>query len=135
MASYSVSDENDLKAKARAITGYADNSDEIPAGDLGTLVEVAQLKVANEADDDSWYSDDGLGQALLYTLCIRMKERAENHSVEAWSFSDNRIQARNASKEDLAQYQNWFEEAKRGLQTSEKLGGKAGIVNTSHYIG
>lgn len=132
---YAVETEDELKSLARSITGYEDTQDELPAGHLDDLVTVAAMSVFNETGSDQWFADSGLGQALLFTLCIRTKERVENYSVSSWSVGDQTINVQNAGEEDQAQFVNWAQQVNDGLEASDEVTTAYTVENSAGYIG
>lgn len=132
---YTVDSEADLKQLARGITGYEDTPDELPASDMSTLIQVAAMNVQNDTGSEKWFSDSGLGQALLFTLSVRAKERVENYSVSSWSVGDQTINVQGAGDDEQAQFQNWNEQINKGLEASDVVTTGFAPKNNSSYIG
>jgi hypothetical protein len=132
---HSVSDESELKSLTRSLTGYEDTQDELPQGDLDDLITVAAMEVYNEGGSDKWFTDTGLGQALLFTLCIYAKARVENYSVSSWTVGDQTINVQNAGDEDQVQFTRWAQAANDGIEASEEVTTTYTVENTAGYIG
>lgn len=134
---YQIQDDFELKQKVRTLTGYARDDDELSEPDLDGLLDISKLIIKNATGSDSWYSDEGLGQALLGVTCIRAKESVENYSVSSWSVGDEEIDVSGASDPDAVQFTRWNELVNEGLSASQEAETthSMSIRNTSAYIG
>ncbi len=140
MSSYDITSDRDLHQFVRAETDYADTRDELPQSRLSTLTESAKLRLAVKANvDEGWYSDRGLGLALLGVTCIKAKASVENHSVESWSIrgGDVDIQARDSDGESI-QYTAYERMIADGMATSDvstsEPTSSATNINSASYI-
>lgn len=139
-SNYTPTSDAEVESVVRAITGYDDS--ELPSKQFQTLLDLTKLTLVNETNlsstqgnDDPWYSDDGLGQALVFTAAIRTKVAVENYSVDRWDFGDQTLDVRGAGDADQIQFQEWMERANDGLDASNKADDDTPIPsNTSSYI-
>lgn len=136
------SNDKELKEAVRGETDYADNADELPdtsSGDgtsMTKVIERAKAKVELETGSDQWFSDNGLGFALVAYASMRAKAAVENFAISGYTMGDETVQTRNADPEDSQQIQQWADDVRTGLDASSvdsKQG--VGMSNTSSYIG
>lgn len=132
MTVYAPTTDPELKEFARQATGYTDTN-KLTTAQLDTLVKIAKMRVKNDVGSEQWYSDEGLGQVLTFTLCIGAKSRMENHYLGQWSVGDQNMSVRDASQEDSAQYQEWNDAILDGLDASSVAGGSTSFQLTSNY--
>lgn len=136
MSSHNITDKTELKNRVRALTGYEDEPDELPDSVLDTLITVAQQEVELATGSTNWFSDNGLGLALLATTCIRSKERIENYSMSEWELGDEVIDVSGVADEDAVQFQSWNELAKKGIKSHTTPSQSSDLLsNTADYIG
>lgn len=139
MASFDITDKSGLQSKVRSETGYDDTPDELPASDLGDLVDDAMLLLAVKAGftESDYFSDRGATLALLGASCIKSKASVENITVDSWSIGsgDVAIDASGAGDEDrvFAEYEDMME---TGLAKSEAATESAfpTNINSGTYI-
>lgn len=130
------STDSDLKTAVRAETSYEDTDDQLPDSQLTTIIERAKAKVELETGSNQWYSDDGLGFALVAYTCMRAKSAVENVPLSSYSIGDEQVSFIQADPEDSAQLQQWAEDVNTGLeQSSVDTAIGPTPTNTSDYIG
>lgn len=134
MASYSVTSDSELRTRVRALTGYEDTADELSHSDLDEIAAQAKQSIAVEYGTDTWYSDEGIGMALVGTTCIFAKAAIENYSVSSWSVGDQTIDVQGAGQTEQAQFEFWAGLTSTGVQNSSQSNSVA-PTNTSDYIG
>lgn len=136
MASYDITSDSELKARVRQETGYEDLEFELPESDLDGLIESAKQKVYLETNSDQWYSDTGLGFALLAYTCMRAKASIENANIDGYELGDQEVTVKNANPNTSQQIQMWADDANGGIANSnvDTSGGNQ-MRNTSSYIG
>lgn len=126
----------ELKTAVRAETQYEDTTDELPDSDLDTLVERAKAKVELETGSSKWYSDDGLGFALVAYTCMRAKAAMENATIERYTLGDHSVTVHNADPDTSQQIQQWGDDVRTGLNASSAdTSQRPTMKNTSGYIG
>lgn len=114
-------DDPDLRSKVRSLTQYDDNEDELPQSDLDDIIWATKLDLKNETGSEAWYTDDGLGEALLYGTMIAAKVTVENYGAVQWSFGDETVTTTaEVPPEDSAQLQQWAERANNGMDSSSE---------------
>ncbi len=118
MDDFDITSDSDLREYFRALTLYDDTADEIQKSTLNTQISVAKLKLKNEANSTEWYSDSGLGQALLGTVLILGKAAIENYSVSRWDLGDAEIDVSGASDSEQVQFEEWATLVSDGLKAS-----------------
>lgn len=128
------SDEGDVRDYVRTLTEYSDDDSQLPRKPLQDLTDIAKLRIYNRTGSESFFSDSGLGQALVGVTAILAKARVENYSVSSWSIGDETIDTSGMPAEDSIQVQQWNEMHVEGLQSSSS-GGESAPMNTSDYIG
>lgn len=132
--------DGDVKTTVRHLTGY--DGTELSDAEFSTLLDLTKLTLVNETsvtsdegDNDVWYTDNGLGQALIFTTAIRAKATVENYSVDRWDFADQQIDVRGAGDPDQVQFQRWMKGAANGLDaSSEYEDDDPTPSNTASYI-
>lgn len=123
MVDYDIADTSELKALVRTLTGY--NSQTLSDSDLDNQIQIAKLQLANKVDLDPslagnpFFDDLGLSQALLFTTAIFVKAEVENVSVDSWDVGDVFIRTTRAGDDEQAQFQQWAEYVREGIQASE----------------
>lgn len=134
---YNVLDSDaKLKSAVRAETQYGDNSNELPDSELETIMENAKRRVYLETGSKAWYTDEGMGLVLLAYTCMRAKSAVENIPIAGYTIGDEQIQTRQANPDDSAQFQQWAEDIRVGLDASDvDSSSRQQIGNTSSYIG
>lgn len=125
--------DRDVKQYVRVLTDYDENPDEYPEPQLDAAIEIAKLELYNRVDDDSFYSDSGLGQALVAGTAIIAKLGVENYSVTRWRIGDQEMETTGFQNPEQAQLSNWNEMVKSGLQSSDATPDYA-PSNTASYI-
>jgi hypothetical protein len=136
MASYDITSDTELKAAVRAETSYEDTADELPDSQLTDLIDRAKHKTALETGSEKWYSDSGLGFALVAYTCMRAKSAVENAPIVQYNLGDESVQLRNADPDTSQQVQMWASDVQTGLDASavdQNTGPQ--MTNTSSYIG
>lgn len=130
--------ENDatLMSAVRAETQYEDTSNQLPDSDLTEIMKSAKRRVYLETGSKKWYSDEGLGLVLFAYTCMRAKSAVENIPISGYTLGDEQVQTRQADPEDSAQFQQWAEDVRVGLDASDEDSSNAQkITNTSGYVG
>lgn len=128
--------DSELETAVRAETSYEDNADELPSSQLTNIIERAKARVELETGSNSWYSDDGLGFALVAYTCMRAKSAVENIPLRSYSLGDTDVTFSQADPDDSIQLQQWAEDVKVGLDASSVDSSQgATMTNTSSYIG
>jgi hypothetical protein len=123
MVNYDIADESELKSLVRTLTGYDNNT--VSNDDLENHIQIAQLRLTNKVDldtstsGDPFYDDIGLSQALLFTTALFTKAEVENVSVDSWDVGDVFIETRRAGDDEQAQFQQWAEYVREGIQSSD----------------
>jgi hypothetical protein len=137
MDDYDIQTDADVKELFRALTLYEDSPDEIDDGTLDTQLRAAKIRLSNKIDGDNWYSDSGLGQALLGTTLIMGKCAMENYSVSAWDMGAGSIDVSGAGDVEQAQFSEWASMVSEGIQAADNAANDAhndvGITKT--FIG
>jgi len=120
---YSPTSDADVETTVRALTGY--ETDELDASRFQSLLDLTKLTLINETsvdpstgDDEPWYDDEGLAQAVLFTTAIRVKCAVENYSVDRWDFGDQTLDVRGAGDADQVQFERWMVAAANGIDAS-----------------
>lgn len=131
MTTFAPTQDSELKDFVRAITQYS--TSDIGSTDLDTQVKIAKMRIKNDVGSESWYSDEGLGQALTYTTCIVTKTSLENAYLDSWSVGDQSMTVRDATEEDSAQLQDWNEAILDGLEASSVTSDAQTFTLSSNY--
>lgn len=136
MSSWEPEDDDDVFDAVRDETSYDDTSDELPSSQLEGILERAKHRVALETGSDRWYSDSGLGMVLIAYTCMRAKAAVENVPLSNYSIGDESVSFDADSPEDSAQYQQWADDIRAGLNASD-LDSSSGMHmrNSAGYIG
>jgi hypothetical protein len=128
--------DNELRQAVRAETSYDDTPDELPQSQLSDIVERAKAKVELETGSESWFTDDGLGFALVAYTAMRAKASIENVPLSGYSLGDERVSFDQSDPEDSQQLQQWAEDVSTGLDASSADSAVGPVpTNTSGYIG
>jgi hypothetical protein len=136
MVQYAPSDETELIEQVRALTMYDDTRDELPNATLQTQIGVAQMMLKNKTGSENFYSDSGLGQALLGTTAILAKAAVENYSVDRWSVGADDIDVSGAGDADQMQFEMWNKLINEGLSDSSTQKTASPVPrNSANYIG
>lgn len=114
-----ISNDTELKEAVRAETSYEDTADELPDSQLVTLIERAKHRVSVETGSTKWYGDDGLGLVLVAYTCMRTKASLENFAIEEYALGNQDITTRNADPEESQQIQQWAEDVRVGLDSTD----------------
>lgn len=130
---YAPSNRTELIELVRALTGYDDTADQLPQDQLTSLVQIAQLRLANKADDD-FFTDAGLGQALLGYTAILAKAEVENYSVSGYTIGATSIDTSGAGRDDAAQLKRWATLVREGLDESAAYEASGGLRDSAGYI-
>lgn len=135
MASFEISDKTELKERVRAETGYS-SEDDLSDSDLDTLIDTTMLSVKMETGSDKWFSDAGMGLALMAYTCMRAKSRVENIPLSSYNLGDLQVSMQDTDPETNAQFQQWARDVANGLQASDAYESqRPKMSNTSGYIG
>jgi len=136
MVDYPDSDADTLSL-VRALTLYEDSTDEVTQSELQTHLRVAKMRLKTKTDSDSFYVDDGLGQALVATTAIVAKAAIENYSVDSWDLGAGSIDVSGAGDTDNAQFNEWAQMAAEGIASSSTVTKtrSATNINSANYIG
>jgi hypothetical protein len=139
MNDYDITSNTELDERVRAETGYEDTPDELPQSDLETLRANAKLVLATDAGvDDGWYTDRGLGLALLGVTCVKAKARVENYSVSSWSLGGGdvsiEVEDSDGSSIQMTEYENMIQ---MGMARADDVDATltATNINSASYIG
>lgn len=128
---FEINNDSDIKRFVRGITGYDPTPSELPQEDLETQIALAKGRLSMEysLSGQPWFSDQGLGIALVYGCAIYCKLTVENHSVASWDFGDEEIESRSLSPEESAQLSIWIDIVKDGTDNSDdpSVGGKGSV--------
>lgn len=122
----------------RGLTLYEDTADELPSSTLDTLVKTAKMRLQNKYGSDSFYSDSGLGQALVGATAIIAKSAVENYSVDRWDVGEGDIDVSGAGDADQVQFQQWARLTAEGVTSSDAVSDDSASptgINSSPYIG
>lgn len=127
---------NDREAATlvRALTDYENTPDELTDANLQQHLKLAKLRIYNEVDSNDFFSDSGLGQALIALAAIHAKLAVENYSVSGFTVGDQQIDVSGVRDADAAQLQIWAEMQADGLAESEFTSTYA-PNNTANYGG
>lgn len=110
----------DLKTVVRDETSYDDAPDELPSSQLDTIVERSKGRMELETGSSAWYSDDGLGYALVAYTCMRAKAAVENIPLSSYSLGDEQVSFSSENPEDSQQLEQWATDIRIGLDASDK---------------
>ena len=125
----------DVRRLVRTLTQYDDTDDELPTDTLQQQLEVAKLRLYNRVGSDEFYTDAGLGQALIAATAILSKAAVENHSIARFEVADIRVEMDSTgSDDDERQYHEWAQMMERGIDRSDATP-TSGPSNTASYIG
>jgi hypothetical protein len=135
---FAITTNEELKEAVRDTTSYDAVGDEMPADQLGGLVEDAKREMYGRTGSQGWYDDVNYGQALKAWTCIVVKAAVENINIQSYDIADESITLSNADPDDSQQIQLWMNQVSRALNQSD-----AGFTreqdisfsNTSAYIG
>jgi len=129
-------DKQDALTLIRGLTLYEDSPDELTTSELETHLRIAKMRLKTKTDSDNWYSDDGLGQALVATTAIVAKAAVENYSITRWDLGIGEIDVSGAGDEDNAQFSQWASMASEGIAASDNGSAlSATNINSGSYIG
>lgn len=117
MASYDITSDNEAKNAVRRLTQY-DESD-ISTSDLDGVLEDAKREIALRSEATKWYSDRGLGHALVGMTAALAKGAVENSPVRVANIGPNDTTFRTSDGESLqlGQYEDMVQ---RGLAESDE---------------
>lgn len=137
MPDFYPSSETEALELVRGLTLYEDSSNELPTDDLKTHLKIAKMRLFTKTGSDSFYSDDGLGQALVATTAIIAKSAIENYSIDRWDLGQGEIDVRNAGDEDVSQFAQWAQMAAEGISSSDTSTRSSTPIpsNTAAYMG
>lgn len=134
--------DKELAQAVRAETSYEDTDDELPAQQLDSIISRAKGYMELSTGSSAWYSDDGLGFALVAYTCMRAKAAVENISLSSYSVGAEDVEFHHADPDDNMQMQQWAEDVRIGLDASDKddsgnlqMADGAGYVGESYYYG
>lgn len=138
MSNYPTSDA-ELRQRVRDKTSYEDTTDELPQSQLDGIIADAKSRIELESGVTSWYTDHGVTVALVAYTCMRAKAAIENVPLASYSVGDEQVSFDDDDIDNSAQYQQWAEDIKVGLENSDEDidGGDTSLQmkNTSSYIG
>lgn len=137
MASYDITADSELRDRVRSLTNYEDSPDELPQSRLKELTDSAKLELELRTGSTAWYSDKGLGHALVGLTAIKSKNSVENFSVSVWDVLGQTIDVSGVSDPDASQFEQWAGMVQTGLANSSATDEgdiPTGIVSNS-YIG
>lgn len=126
--------DQDVERMVRVLTGYRDAADGLSQADMETALKVGKMKLFTATNSDAFYADAGMGQALVGCTAIYAKAAVENHSVSSWSIGDQRVQTGAFNNPADAQYEQWSELVRTGLQASDETE-MFRPTNTAGYVG
>lgn len=131
---FAPTDDSDVRSLARTLTQY--DTDELSKDDLDGHIQMSKLEIYNELDieSDDFFTDSGLGQALIASTAIFAKLAVENYSVTRWQVADQEIETDGMSDEESGQLQRWGDLYQSGIRKSD-LSSSSGPTNTAGYIG
>lgn len=134
---FGIPNDAELTERIRSATGYPDDEDEgILASDLENIIKDAKTKVFLETKSKEWFSDDGLGFALLAYASMRTKAQVENFAISKYSLGNESVTTRNATPEQSQQIQQWADDVRTGLNASQiDQSTKPKMQNTGGYVG
>ncbi len=138
MSDHIPTSDSELRSRVRSLTDYNDNKDELTKSDLKDIVDQSKMDIEVETGISNFYSDISVTQILIYTTCINSKIQVENHSVRRFVLGDEiDVESRNATEDDLVQYQRWNRKIEKAMNSSDTVDEKSGLTlsNTSSYIG
>lgn len=128
--------DSDVRADVRVETQYEDNPDELPKAELDRLLGRAKHRLHLRTGSTSWYSDSGMGMALIAYTAMRAKAAMENATIVDYSLGDQDVTLRNADPETSQQIQQWAEDVRIGLDASETdESPRMTMRNSTRYIG
>jgi hypothetical protein len=116
---YPTSD-SELQTAVRDETSYDNTEDELPQTQLDTIIERAKGRMELETGSSAWYSDDGLGYALVAYTCMRAKAAVENVPLSSYSLGDEQVSFDTSDATDSQQMEQWAEDVRVGLDASDK---------------
>lgn len=132
--SYAPTSDGEVETYVRALTDYDDAADELPISTFGTQLKIAKLRLNNRVNSDDWYSDAGLGQALVACTAIMCKATVENFSIDSWTIGDQSVEAANANPAQSQQLTLWNDMLVEGLDSS-RAGADNQLSNSASFIG
>lgn len=137
MTQYAPSTDSEAREMIRGLTLYEDTSDELPQSDLDTQLSIAKMQLKNETGSEDFYSDEGLGQALVATTAILAKAAVENYSITRWDVGSESIDVSGAGDDAQAQFQQWASMAADGVASSSSSSKtqSATNINSANYVG
>lgn len=133
-------DDTELAAAVRAETSYEDTEDELPQSQLEHLIERSKAKLELETGVSSWFSNDGIGFALVAYTCMRAKAAVENISMSSYEIGAEQVDFHHADPEDNMQMQQWADDVNTGLDATDvddsgnlQMADGAGYMGESYY--
>jgi hypothetical protein len=133
-------DDTELAAAVRAETSYEDTEDELPQSQLTHLIERSKAKLELETGVSSWFSNDGIGFALVAYTCMRAKAAVENISMSSYEIGAEQVDFHHADPEDNMQMQQWADDVNTGLDATDvddsgnlQMADGAGYMGESYY--
>lgn len=128
--------DSEVKDAVRSETSYEDTTDELPDSQLSDIIERAKGRMELETGSSAYYSDDGLGFALVAYTCMRAKAAVENISLRSYSLGDTDLTFKDTDPESSMQLEQWAQDVKVGLDGSDLDSSQGPVMkNTSGYIG
>lgn len=128
--------DSELKNAVRGETSYEDTTDELPSSQLDVVVERSKGRMELETGSNNWYSDDGLGFALVAYTSMRAKAAVENIPLSSYNIGDEQVSFEHASPEDSHQLQQWAEDVNVGLNASNADSAQGPqLADSAGYIG
>lgn len=137
MTQFAPTTDSETTDMVRGLTLYADSPDELRASELDTQLNIAKMRLKNETGSESFYSDAGLGQALVFATAILAKSAVENYSVTRWDVGSDSIDVSGAGDTDQQQFSDWASMVADGVASSSSSSKtqSATNINSANYVG
>jgi hypothetical protein len=107
---------------------------------LTHLIERSKAKLELETGVSSWFSNDGIGFALVAYTCMRAKAAVENISMSSYEIGAEQVDFHHADPEDNMQMQQWADDVNTGLDATDvddsgnlQMADGAGYMGESYY--
>jgi len=132
MASYDITSDSEAKNAVRRLTQYSDS--DISTNDLDGVLSDAKREIALRAEATNWYSDRGLGHALVGMTAALAKGAVENSPVRIDNIGPNDVTFRTSDGDSL-QVAKYEDMVQRGLaESDETTAGTQGIRLTNTWL-
>ena len=122
--------KRDVQDMVRAVTDYDERT--LSQTTLDKHIEIAKTVLYTRTSSDAFYTDAGLGQALVFATALLVKAAVENYSVTRWNIGDQYIDAGTDGTSDQ-QLQQWNSYVREGIRRSDET--PTGPRNSADYIG